>query len=169
MTDIFSVEKRSQIMSAIRSKNTKPEVKMANALSDAGIEYSMHAKLIGTPDFVMHDMGIVLFVDGEFWHGHTLDDKKRAMLDDYWVDKISRNIARDKKVTRELRRLGWRVIRVTDRQVNKNVAAVVSKVRRCYGQRKKWAVRSQMDAHGELSRNTSPNVLKPACVAICAK
>lgn len=132
--DIFSVEKRSEIMSRIKSKNTGPELKVAAALDAAGIRYDMHGSLIGKPDFVFPQMGIILFVDGEFWHGHTLTDAKRQTLSEFWVKKLERNMERDKEVNMELKRIGWHVIRVTDREVNKTVSAVISRVKRANGQ-----------------------------------
>ena len=134
MADIFTVEKRSEIMSRIKSKNTGPELAMAAALKTAGIRFRMHANLIGKPDFVLVDMGITLFVDGEFWHGHTMTPEKRMSLDEFWTKKIDRNVERDAEVNRALKKMGWRVIRVTDRDVNRRMRWVLSKVWRSHGQ-----------------------------------
>ena len=133
MADIFSVEKRSDIMSKIRSKNTKPELKMARMLKDRDIPFRMHVNIMGKPDFVLPHMGIILFVDGEFWHGHTLTEKKREMLTEFWRKKIDRNMERDVEVTAALRKMGWCVIRVTDRAVNRNPEKVISKIWRAHG------------------------------------
>lgn len=134
MADIFTVEKRSEIMSRIKSKNTGPELKMASMLKDKSIPFKMHAQLIGKPDFVLHEMGIILFVDGEFWHGHTMTERKRETIGEFWVKKIDRNIERDIEVTAALKKMGWAVIRVSDREVNKSPDSVMSKIWRVNGQ-----------------------------------
>jgi DNA mismatch endonuclease (patch repair protein) len=134
MADIFTVEKRSEIMRAIKSKNTGPERRMAGALRDARIRFKMYARIIGKPDFVIPDMGIILFVDGEFWHGHTMTAAKRGTLTDFWRKKIDRNVERDREVNSALREMGWHVIRVTDREVNCDVRRVVSRIWRAHGQ-----------------------------------
>lgn len=134
MADVFSVEKRSKIMSSIKSKNTGPEKKMSAVLKAKGFKFTMHSHIIGHPDFVMLEFGIILFVDGEFWHGHTMTARKRAVMTDYWKKKIDRNIERDKEVNAALKKMGWCVIRVTDRVVNKHPESVVSKIWRAHGQ-----------------------------------
>lgn len=134
MADVFSPEKRSDIMSRIKSKNTKPELKMAAALKDRDIPFKMHVNIIGKPDFILHKMGIILFVDGEFWHGKTLTEAKRNMLSEFWLNKLDRNMQRDKEVTSALRKMGWCVIRVTDRDVNRRPEWVISKIWRAHGQ-----------------------------------
>lgn len=134
MADVFSVEKRSDIMSRIKSKNTKPELKMAEVLKDNSIPFKMHVGIIGKPDFILHGMGIALFVDGEFWHGKTLTAAKREILSEFWVNKLDRNMQHDKEVTLALRKIGWCVIRVTDRDVNRRPDWVMSKIWRAHGQ-----------------------------------
>lgn len=152
--DTFSVKRRSEIMANIKSKNTKPELKMAEALKSSNIEFSMHADIIGKPDFVIAGMGIILFVDGEFWHGHTLTERKRSVMTDYWVKKIDRNMERDKEVTAALKKMGWAVIRVTDRDVNKRVKWVISKIWRSHGQLVGGRRRMNPDARIAALRDT---------------
>ena len=94
----------------------------------------MHSHLIGHPDFVLDTMGIILFVDGEFWHGHTMTPAKRETIGPEWVKKIDRNMERDIEVTAALKKMGWCVIRVTDREVNKKTDKVMSKIWRSHGQ-----------------------------------
>ena len=134
MADIYTAKKRSEIMSLIKSKNTKPELKMAGIFEQHGIAFEQHVQMIGKPDFALVDMGILFFVDGEFWHGHTMTPKKRETLTDFWVKKIDRNVQRDKEVNLALRKMGVKVIRVTDRDVNRRPKWVMSKIRRSYGQ-----------------------------------
>lgn len=88
-------------------------------------------RLAGSPDFVWRHERVVIFVDGCFWHGcprHGHVPRSRA---NYWEPKLDRNKARDRKVTRKLRRLGWRVIRVWEHElVRKNDPQLIQKILR---------------------------------------
>ncbi len=154
MADVFTVEKRSEIMSRIKSKNTGPEKKMAALLKEQGFRFKMHSDLIGKPDFVLVDEGIILFVDGEFWHGHTMTEKKRETLSEFWRKKIDRNVERDREVTLALRKMGWTVLRVTDRDVNKRPGWVVSKIWRSRGQLLSRARKNDRRTHIVALRKT---------------
>ena len=106
---------RSQLMSRIRSKNNRTtERQLASLLHKHHITgWRRHGRIIGKPDFVWARKRVALFVDGCFWHGHTCDrnltPKKNARA---WRRKILRNQRRDQKISRELRRRGWKVIRI---------------------------------------------------------
>lgn len=87
-----------------------------------------HKNLIGNPDVVFPDKKIAVFVDGEFWHGK--DFKKRSQTySKYWLNKISRNIKRDKKVNSALKKMGWKVIRIWGRDLKKNPDKYIEKIR----------------------------------------
>ena len=77
MTDIFSPEKRSQIMSRIRSKNTKIDLRMQKIISKLDCKYLMYPKMFGNPDFVLERKRIAIFCDGDFWHGYRYHEKKK--------------------------------------------------------------------------------------------
>ena len=94
MADVFSKKKRSEIMALIRSKNTKP-------------------------DIVFVSKKVAVFVDGSFWHGHRLKNGQ-ALPRKYWLPKIKRNMERDKEVNLELKKMGWKVIRVWEHDLKKN-------------------------------------------------
>jgi len=114
-TDVFSQEKRSAVMRAVKSTNTKPEIALRKALHRVGFRYRLNAKdLPGKPDLVFPKYGAVIFVHGCFWHGHRCKRGKRVPKTNraYWTEKIARNKARDKKHKAALKRLGWRVITV---------------------------------------------------------
>ena len=126
MTDIFSTEKRSDIMSKIRSKNTKPEVKLRKALFARGFRYRTNDKrLPGTPDIVLRKYGTVIFVNGCFWHHHP--DCKIATMPktntEFWQSKIKRNRQRDLENYWKLGELGWEVIVVWECELNHAHAA----------------------------------------------
>ena len=119
MTDIFSKEKRSWVMSQIKGKNTKIELKMDDVLKDIGYSYEMHRKMFGNPDFVLKRKRIVIFCDGDFWHGYNYS--KRKLPKKFWRDKIERNMERDKRITRKLRREGWSVLRFWEHDIEKRI------------------------------------------------
>ena len=130
MSDIFSKEKRSEIMSANRSKNTRStERRLRAGLVSAGISgWRINAKdLVGKPDFVFDEKKVIVFVDGCFWHGcHCKRPSKTNR--NFWTIKIERNIARDKRVSRALRRQGWTVIRIREHEMKASIAKVVKKI-----------------------------------------
>lgn len=120
--DVYSKEKRSEVMSKIRSKNTRPEVLLRKALFAKGFRYRInYNKLPGSPDIVLPKYKVVIFVNGCFWHGHK--GCKYATIPKtntrYWVNKIEFNKARDKINAIDCARLGWRVITVWECQISK--------------------------------------------------
>src|SRR5687768_2132535 len=100
-------------MARIRSSNTKPEVSLRKALHRLGLRFRLHGrKLPGKPDIVLPRFKTAIFVHGCFWHRHEgckVANTPKSNTD-FWVDKFSRNVARDAKIADELKRLGWRVI-----------------------------------------------------------
>lgn len=125
---VFSKEARSKIMQSIKGKDTTIELEVGEWLKSNKIKFRKHYKIIGTPDFVILNKKVAIFVDGDFWHGHYY--KKRApKLSSYWRKKIRRNMKRDKKVNSELKRLGWHVIRVWENTVIWNKNELDSKLR----------------------------------------
>jgi DNA mismatch endonuclease (patch repair protein) len=119
-SDVFSATKRSAIMRAVKSANTKPEIALRKALHRMGYRYRLNAKnLPGKPDLVFPKYGAVIFVHGCFWHGHVCKRGRRVPKAnrDYWLEKIARNKARDRKNAAALKKLGWRVITVWECRV----------------------------------------------------
>ena len=112
MTDVFSKHKRSEVMSRIRSKNTKPEMKVRKFLYGLGFRYRLHdKKLPGKPDIILKKYNTVIQVRGCFWHGHNCKvDHKPKSNQEYWELKIEKNMARDQKNDSLLRDMGWNVI-----------------------------------------------------------
>ena len=111
--DVFTPEKRSQVMARIKSKNTKAEVCLAKALWKRGHRYRKHDKTIfGTPDLAFKKYKIAIFIDSEFFHGKDWETKKRPVNNaEFWTKKINRNIQRDSEVNQYLRSRGWIVLR----------------------------------------------------------
>lgn len=111
--DKFSKEKRSDIMSHVRGKNTKPEEAIRKYLFSKGFRYRKNDKRYpGKPDIVLPKYHTVIFVNGCFWHQHpgcksaTLPETNR----DYWKAKLQRNVERDAVQIRQLEEMGWYVI-----------------------------------------------------------
>lgn len=112
MVDVVDSAKRSQMMSGIRGKNTKPEILVRKALFARGFRYRLHDKhLPGKPDIVLSKYRVAIFVHGCYWHKH--DGCKLAYSNrDYsetWIKKFKNNIKRDKQVLNELLESKWRV------------------------------------------------------------
>ena len=112
MADTVSKEKRSEIMSHVTGKETKPEKIVRKYLFAQGLRYRKNVKrLPGTPDIVLQKYKAVIFVNGCFWHGHQ--GCKYAHLPstnlEYWEKKIADNLERDKRKTQELESLGYQV------------------------------------------------------------
>ncbi len=112
MTDIYSKNKRSQIMSKISRKETEPEILARKFLFEKGFRYRKNDKRYpGKPDIVLPKYKTVIFIHGCFWHGHNCRaGKLPETKKEFWQNKISSNIVRDKKNQYLLENLGWKVI-----------------------------------------------------------
>ena len=129
MTDIFTPEKRSWVMSRIRSKDTGIERKMCSLFRKNGLHYRRHPKVFGSPDFIV-EKSVLVFCDGDFWHGYQYAKKKKPPKK-FWRDKIERNMSRDRAVTRRLRTDGWTVVRIWEHDINGNPDKCIRKVSAC--------------------------------------
>lgn len=124
--DKVSKEKRSEIMSKVRSVNSEAEMRVRRRLHAKGYRFKLHDKeLAGKPDIVLPKHRAVVFVHGCFWHRHNCKQATMPASNvDYWKAKFARNVARFKEVKRELKRQGWRVLVIwecqakTDEQVD---------------------------------------------------
>lgn len=108
--DKFDAATRSRMMASVRSKNTKPEMRVRKTAHRIGYRYRLHRKdLPGKPDLVFPSRKIALFVHGCFWHGHPCNrgDRMPATNVEYWREKIARNQRRDNANLLRLRELGW--------------------------------------------------------------
>lgn len=118
--DIKTPEERSKNMAAVKSRNTKPELRLRRAIWKAGLRYFTAQGwtnltgvfLPGSPDLIFPASRIVLFVDGCFWHGcpehyHAPEERKG-----FWAAKLKENLDRDRRVSVQLREKGWDVLRI---------------------------------------------------------
>lgn len=119
MTDIFTPQKRSWVMSRIRGKNTRIDLKMKDMLEKCPFRFEMYPKMYGNPDFILRRKKIAIFCDGDFWHGYRYHEKKKPAKK-FWRDKIENNMQRDKRYSRRLRRDGWSVLRFWEHDIEKN-------------------------------------------------
>jgi DNA mismatch endonuclease, patch repair protein len=113
--DVFDSAKRSEVMRAVKSRDTAPELAVRAAVRALGYarRYRLNgAKLPGKPDLVFGAMGKVVFVHGCFWHGHDCKRGARQPKDNaaYWRAKIARNVARDCASLGALKDAGWRAL-----------------------------------------------------------
>ncbi len=119
--DTLTRAERSERMSRVRSKDTKPEMRVRSLVHRMGFRYRLHARdLPGDPDLVFPRRGKIIFVHGCFWHRHgkrcefTRWPKSRL---DFWMPKLEHNHQRDKTVRKELRKLGWQVLVIWECQL----------------------------------------------------
>lgn len=129
MADVFDKETRSRIMSRIRSNDTGIEVRFRKALWAKGLRgYRLHYKIQGKPDIVFPRHRLVIFLDGDYWHGYNWKKLGKVPPKEYWQEKIQRNIDRDRKNTKELRKQGWTVVRFWEHGLNTNLEKCISRV-----------------------------------------
>lgn len=128
MADVFSKEKRSWIMSRIRSRDTKIEKIMEQKLNELGIKFKKHYDIFGKPDFVIENMKIAIFCDGEFWHGYRIG-KRIKKLPKYWQEKIIRNKKQAIKVNRKLKKEGWTVLRFWESEIENDVDKCLKRIK----------------------------------------
>lgn len=129
MADCFTKEKRSEVMSKIRSKNTKAEVLVFRELRRRGIYFQKHYnKAPGKPDIALPRKKKAVFIDGDFWHGYQFSKNKHRLPRKYWLKKIENNIKRDRQNRAKLRKEGWQVMRVWEHEVFKNFNKTIDKI-----------------------------------------
>lgn len=129
MADNLTPEQRRKTMRAVKGKNTSLEKTVAAAFWQKGWRYRRnYASLHGKPDFVFIKARVVVFIDGDFWHGWRYPQWKQK-LSDYWQKKIERNRRRDRYNFRRLRRQGWKVIRIWGHEVERDLAGAVARVK----------------------------------------
>ncbi len=127
MPDVFTKEKRSHIMSRIRSKWTKPERKIHNYLKGLKIKHKMHPKMDGNPDVLLKGRRTVIFIHGCFWHKCPRCYKEPNSRREFWIPKIEGNAKRDRKSFCHLKKEGWKVIRIWEHEI-KHMNEVISNI-----------------------------------------
>ena len=115
-------EQRSRNMSAIKSKNTKPEIKVRKVLHSMGYRFRLHSKnLPGSPDIVLPKYKTVIFVHGCFWHRHenckyASNPKTRK---EFWESKFKANVKRDLEIQEKIKNIGWQSVVIWECELTK--------------------------------------------------
>lgn len=122
---------RSALMKKIRSKETKSEQQLRKVLWKFGIRYRINVKALpGSPDIVIRKKMLVIFVDGEFWHGYNWEIKKEKIKTNrgFWIPKIERNIQRDLENNDALKKMGFNVLRFWEHEIKKDITSCINKI-----------------------------------------
>lgn len=122
--DKLTKEQRRKNMQAVRSTGSHIETILAKSLFALGYRYRKNNRSVfGKPDLTFKKYKIAVFVDSEFWHGKDWHIKKydHKSNQDFWIDKIERNIQRDIEVNEQLLKDGWKVLRFWGKDINKNL------------------------------------------------
>ncbi|GAI13555.1 unnamed protein product [marine sediment metagenome] len=128
MTDNLTPEQRKYCMSRVKGKNTSIEKLVRSRLHKLGYRFNKHVKVLpGNPDMVFPRKKVVVFIDGDFWHGYRFPLwKDEVSL--FWQDKIGKTRARDQRNYRKLRNMGWRVIRIWQHEIKKDLDSCINKI-----------------------------------------
>ena len=122
--DKLTSEQRKKNMQAVKSKDSKIEVRLRKILWNKGYRYRKNLNsLPGKPDIVFTKYRVTIFCDSEFWHGYHWANKKKEIKSnkDFWIKKIESNISRDKEVNKILEESGWVVLRFWGQDITKNI------------------------------------------------
>lgn len=131
--DNLTPQQRQKNMKHIKAKDTAIEVILRKALWEKGYRYRKNYKgLPGHPDIVLTKYKIVIFCDGEFFHGKDWEKLKvrlkKGNNSEYWITKIVRNMERDEEVNKQLRTLGWSVLRFWGKDIKKDVNGCITTI-----------------------------------------
>lgn len=128
MADVLTKIQRSRCMSAIRGRDTKPEILLRKVLWHKGYRYRLKNQLLGRPDIVFPAERVAIFVDGCFWHGCPKHYQKPVANASFWRNKIQKNKRRDKEVNTLLNLQGWKVLRFWEHELQANSGACARRV-----------------------------------------
>jgi len=127
--DNLTKDQRAKNMRNIRSKSTIPERIIFRELRRKKIYFACHVdSIFGKPDIVFRRKKILVFVDSDFWHGHPKRGAIPKSNKKYWVNKIKRNVKRDNQVNKTLRKDGWKIIRIWEYDIRKNINKCINRI-----------------------------------------
>lgn len=128
MADNLTPEQRKRAMSSVKQKDTDLEKIVRSELHRQGYRFRKNVKDIpGKPDVVFRKAKVVVFIDGDFWHGYRLPAWEYK-LSDFWKEKIRKNRKRDQKNFRKLRKDGWQVIRIWQHEIKRDLDSCIAKI-----------------------------------------
>jgi len=128
---------RSENMKRIKSKDTSIEIILRKALWKKGYRYRKNCKdVIGKPDLCFKSKKLAVFCDSEFWHGKYLMEGKYIPKTNrkFWIEKLEKNIERDKTVNMKLKENGWTVLRFWESDIRKNTDTCIEIFEKIYNQ-----------------------------------
>jgi DNA mismatch endonuclease (patch repair protein) len=130
--DLWTKQKRSQVMAAIRGRgNRATELLLVSLLRQGNLTgWRRHVTLPGKPDFAFPSKKVAVFVDGCFWHGCPKCYTRPKTNRKFWDKKREDNMARDRRVNRQLRGQGWKVIRIWQHSLRKSPQTCLNRIRR---------------------------------------
>ncbi len=127
----YTTKERSKLMGKIKSTDTKPEQKLRKFLWGLGLRYRKNVKKMpGTPDVVLSKYKLLIFIDGEFWHGYNWPEKKDKIKSnrDFWIPKIERNMQRDSSNNEYYRKIGWEVMRFWEHEIKQEFHVCINRI-----------------------------------------
>jgi len=128
MTDIFTKEQRSKLMSKIKTKDTGIEKILRSALWFRRHRFRIQYNIVGKPDIVFTKQKVAIFCDGCYWHGCPFCKKIPESNKDFWLRKFETNKKRSEKVDRKLQEQGWKVLHFWGHQIKKDLDNVVLEI-----------------------------------------
>jgi DNA mismatch endonuclease (patch repair protein) len=128
-TDVLSKTDRSEVMRAIKDRNTGFELGFRSQLRQAGLPYKLQSRLPGRPDLVFPAARLAVFLDSCFWHGCRWHCRMPKSNVAYWGKKIARNRLRDKAVNAECTKLGWKVLRLWEHAIRRDPKSCVVRIK----------------------------------------
>ena len=128
MTDVFTPEQRSRVMSRIRGRDTGIERIMEGLLERHGVPFVKQPRMRGRPDFLVGERTLI-FCDGDFWHGYDYENRRKPSAQ-FWRDKIEGNMRRDRLTRHKLRREGYSVLRFWGHDLEKRPEVCIRRVLR---------------------------------------
>lgn len=156
--DVFSPEKRSKIMSLVKSRDTKPELKVRSALHRLGYRFRVHRRdMPGSPDIVLPKYRTVVLVHGCFWHQHAGCKKATIPKTNHakWQQKLERNVRRDQEAIADLEAGGWNVVVLWECDLRKHFSLEVSKLNEVLRSQSK-DLQQELRGNGGSTGSTGP-------------
>ncbi len=128
MADSLTKQQRSYCMSRVKGKDTSLEKIVRSELHKRGLRFRKHVKnLPGKPDIVFVKAKVVVFLDGDFWHGYRFPQWEHS-LPKFWRKKIGETRKRDQRNFAKLKRMGWKVIRIWEHSIEKDLDEVIKRI-----------------------------------------
>ena len=129
--DKHTPEQRRKNMQAVKNKDSQIELTLRKALWERGLRYRKNVnKIFGHPDVAFIGLKVAVFCDSEFWHGHDWKIRKSDIKSnrEFWINKIERNIQRDKEVTAALEADGWIVLRYWGKDIMARTSEIAEEI-----------------------------------------